>query len=180
MDAQQPRQWHDQTPRGRDLLKKLTATQLVKKSSAFYGILKFITVFTRACHWSASWGTWIQTTPSRPVSVRFNLPFSSHLRLGRPTCLFPSGFPTIRYHIYLSWVKMKLKLSLCLTKRHAMKLYWEWRYSSTHSLTSALYGGEWAARERAPGTHWIGCYLPSVTLQKLLIYFQAPHAAAIR
>jgi len=40
----------------------------------------------------------------------------------------------------------------------------EWRYSSTHSLTSALDGGEWSALrtgrfipgERAPGTHWIG------------------------
>jgi hypothetical protein len=49
-------------------------------------------------------------------------------------------------------------------KHHAMKTYWgEWRYSSTHSLTSAL-GGEWSAsrpgrftrRKRAPGTHWIG------------------------
>jgi hypothetical protein len=40
----------------------------------------------------------------------------------------------------------------------------EWRYSSTHSLTSALDGDEWSAsrpgrftpKERAPGTHWIG------------------------
>jgi hypothetical protein len=40
----------------------------------------------------------------------------------------------------------------------------EWRYSSTHSLTSALHGGEWSAsrtgrftpRERTHGTHWIG------------------------
>jgi hypothetical protein len=31
-----------------------------------------------------------------------------------------------------------IRLSLCLTKHHAMKAYWEWRYSSTHSLTSAL------------------------------------------
>jgi hypothetical protein len=45
-----------------------------------------------------------------------------------------------------------------------MKVYWEWRYSSIHSLTSALDGGGWLAsrpgrftlRERAPGTHWIG------------------------
>jgi hypothetical protein len=37
-------------------------------------------------------------------------------------------------------------------------------YSSSHSLTSALAGGEWSAsrpgrlppRERAPGTHWTG------------------------
>jgi hypothetical protein len=40
----------------------------------------------------------------------------------------------------------------------------EWRYSSTHSLTSAPDEGEWSAsrpgrftpRERAPGIHWIG------------------------
>jgi hypothetical protein len=40
----------------------------------------------------------------------------------------------------------------------------EWKYSSTHSLTSALDGGEWSAsrpgrfiaRERDPGTRWIG------------------------
>jgi hypothetical protein len=45
-----------------------------------------------------------------------------------------------------------------------MKAYGELRYSSTHSLTSALDGDEWSAsrpgcftpRERAPGTHWIG------------------------
>jgi hypothetical protein len=43
----------------------------------------------------------------------------------------------------------------------------EWRYSSTHSLTSALDGGEWSAsrlgrfthRERAHGTHWIGGWM---------------------
>jgi hypothetical protein len=29
--------------------------------------------------------------------------------------------------------KVKVQLSLCLTKHHAMKTYWEWRYSSTHS-----------------------------------------------
>jgi hypothetical protein len=40
----------------------------------------------------------------------------------------------------------------------------EWRYSSTHSLTSALDGYEWSGyrpgrftpTERDPGTHWIG------------------------
>jgi hypothetical protein len=62
------------------------------------------------------------------------------------------------------FIKVKVNLSLCLTKHHAMKAYWEWRYSSTHSFTSTLYGGEWSASrpgrftlsERAPGTHWIG------------------------
>jgi hypothetical protein len=40
----------------------------------------------------------------------------------------------------------------------------QWRYNSTHSLTSALDGGEWSAsrpgrftpRGRAPGIHWTG------------------------
>jgi hypothetical protein len=49
----------------------------------------------------------------------------------------------------------------------------EWKYSSMHSLTSALDGGEWSAsrpgrfapRERAPGTHWIGgCMGPGAIL----------------
>jgi len=41
--------------------------------------------------------------------------------------------------------KVKVKLSLCLTKYHAMKAYWVWRYGFTHSLISALDGGEWSA-----------------------------------
>jgi hypothetical protein len=57
----------------------------------------------------------------------------------------------------------------------------EWRYSSTHSLTSALDGGEWSAshsgrftpREGAPGTHWVGGWvgcragLDAVTKRKI-------------
>jgi hypothetical protein len=61
---------------------------------------------------------------------------------------------------------VKVKLSLCFfnwAPRHEGVLG-EWRYSCTHSLTSALDGGEWSvsrpscftSRERAPGTHWIG------------------------
>jgi hypothetical protein len=57
-------------------------------------------------------------------------------------------------------------LSLNRAPRHEGVLG-EWRYSSTHSLTSALDGGEWSAsrlgrftpRERSPGTRWIGGWL---------------------
>jgi hypothetical protein len=64
----------------------------------------------------------------------------------------------------LNFHKVKVKLSLCLTKHHAMKTIGEWRYSSTHSLTSTLEGVEWPAsrpsrftpRERSPRTPWIG------------------------
>jgi len=32
-----------------------------------------------------------------------------------------------------SLVKVKVNLSLCLTKHQAMKTHWGWRYSATHS-----------------------------------------------
>jgi hypothetical protein len=62
-------------------------------------------------------------------------------------------------------MKVKVKLSLCCNwvPRHEGVLR-EWKYSSTHSLTSALYRGYWSAsrpgrftpRDTAPGTHWKG------------------------
>jgi hypothetical protein len=63
------------------------------------------------------------------------------------------------------YVKVKVKLSLYFSRvpRHE-GLLGKWRYSSIHSLTSALDGCEWSAScpgrftpvERVPGTHWIG------------------------
>jgi hypothetical protein len=57
------------------------------------------------------------------------------------------------------------KLSLCLTKHHAMKTYWGVEVK-LHALTLPL-DGEWSAsrpsrftpRERAPRTHWIGGWM---------------------
>jgi len=46
---------------------KLTVTQLVKKFPAFYGIRRFITMFTTVRHWFLSWATWIQSTSSHPI-----------------------------------------------------------------------------------------------------------------
>jgi hypothetical protein len=59
----------------------------------------------------------------------------------------------------------KVKVSLCFNWAPRHEGIWgEWRYSPTHSLTSALDGGEWSAsrpgrftpRKRAPVTRWIG------------------------
>jgi hypothetical protein len=60
--------------------------------------------------------------------------------------------------------KVKVMLSLCLTKPHAMKTHWGVEIQLHGFLTSNLEGGEWSAsrpgrfipRERAPGAHWIG------------------------
>jgi hypothetical protein len=61
--------------------------------------------------------------------------------------------------------KGKVVPVLFLNEHHALQgILGEWKYSSMHSLTSALDGGEWSVLcpshftpwERAPGTHWIG------------------------
>jgi hypothetical protein len=67
-------------------------------------------------------------------------------------------------YIGLTMLKVKVKLSLCLTKHHAMKTYWGVEVYLHEFLAPALDGGEWSAslpglltpRERAPGSHWIG------------------------
>jgi hypothetical protein len=80
-------------PWSRILLENLIGSQLVKKFPSFYGTRRFITVFTNACRLSLSWARSIQSMPSHPTSRRSVLRFSSHLRLGLPSGLFPSGFP---------------------------------------------------------------------------------------
>jgi hypothetical protein len=73
--------------------------QLLKKFPAFYGTRWFTTVFTRALHWFLSWARSIQSNPSHPnpshpISLRSILILSTHLYLGLPSGLLPSGFPT--------------------------------------------------------------------------------------
>jgi hypothetical protein len=52
------------------LLEKLPIVQPLKKFPAFYGTRRFITMFTRAIHWSLSWARSIQSMPSHPISIR--------------------------------------------------------------------------------------------------------------
>jgi hypothetical protein len=74
---------------------------------------------------------------------------------------------------------MKTKLSLCLSfnwaPRHEGVLE-EWRYSSTHSLTSALDGGSgrFTPWERAPGTHWIGGWVGPRTVLDAVVKRKIP------
>jgi hypothetical protein len=66
----------------------------------------FITVFTRALHWSISWARSIQYVPSHHISLRSILILPSHLHLGLPSGLFLLDFPPISYMHYSSrsWV----------------------------------------------------------------------------
>ena len=82
------------TPRCRVLLEKLTGLQLVKKFTAFHGTRRFITALTSVRQLSLSWASPIQSIYPHPTSWRSVLILSTHLCLGLPSGLFPSGFPT--------------------------------------------------------------------------------------
>jgi len=78
-----------------DILWK-TDSNLVSQivASFHYETQRFIAVLTKARHWIISWASRIQFAPSSPISVRSSLMLSSHLRLGLPSGLLPSGLPT--------------------------------------------------------------------------------------
>jgi len=76
------------------LLEKLTGLQLVKKFPAFHGTRKFITALTSVRHLHLSWTSPIQSIYPHPTCWKSILILSTHLRLGFPIGLFPSGFPT--------------------------------------------------------------------------------------
>ena len=81
------------TPWYRVLLEQLTGLQLVKKFTAFHGTRRFITALTSVRHLSLSWASPIQSIYPHPTSWRSVLILSTHLRLGLPSGLLPSGLP---------------------------------------------------------------------------------------
>ena len=81
-------------PRNGALLEKLTGLPLVKKFLTFHGTRQFITALTSARHLSLSWTSLIRSIPPHRTSWRPIIILSTHLRLGLPSGLFPSGFPT--------------------------------------------------------------------------------------
>ena len=90
------------TPWCRVLLEKLTGLQLVKKFPAFHGTRKFITALKSVRHQSLSWASPIQSIYPHPTSWRSILILSTHLCLGLPSGLLPSGFPTKTLYTSLS------------------------------------------------------------------------------
>jgi len=93
---------HLLTPWCRVLLEKLTGLQLVKKFPAFHGTQTFITALTTVRQLSLSWANPIQSIYPHPTSWRSILILFTHLRLGLPSGLFPSGFPTKTLYTPLS------------------------------------------------------------------------------
>ena len=75
----------------------------------FYRTRSFITAFISVRHLSLSWASSIQSVSPHHTSWRSVLILSSHLCLGIPNGLFPSGFPTktlympLPFAIHASW-----------------------------------------------------------------------------
>jgi len=76
--------------------------QLVKKFPAFHGTRRFITTLTSVRHLSLSWARPIKSIYSHTTSWKSILILSTHLRLGLPSGLLPSGFPTKTIYTPLS------------------------------------------------------------------------------
>ena len=75
------------------VLEKPTGSQLVKKFPTFYGTPRLITAVKNARHLTLTWASSIQSIPLHPTTRRSILILSSHLRLGLPSGVLPSGFP---------------------------------------------------------------------------------------
>ena len=142
---------------GAVLLEKITGPQLVKKLSAFYGTRRFITAFKRARHLSLSWASSIQSITPHPTSWRPIFILSSHLRLGLPSGLFPSVFPTKTLYTRLcSPLRSTCPSHLILLNFINRTIFGEEFRSLSSSLCSfhhsLLYGLYWRRKFRYDGS----------------------------
>jgi hypothetical protein len=91
------------TPWSWVLLDKSKSSHLFEHFPTSYGTRRFITVLTRALHWSLPLARSIQSISPHSISVRSMLILAFHKRLGLPGGLFPSGFSTRNlYALFLS------------------------------------------------------------------------------
>ena len=67
-----------------------------------YLLLRCFTALTTVRHLSLPWASPMQSIYPHPTSCRSVLILSTHLRLGLPSSLFPSGFPTNTLYTSLS------------------------------------------------------------------------------
>ena len=124
----------------RVLLMKLNGLQLVKKFPEFHGTRRFITALTSVRHLSLSWANPIQSIYPHPTSSRSVLILYTHLRLGLPSGLFPSGFPTkILYTTLSSPIRSTCSAHLILLDFITRTILGEQYKSISSSLCNLLH-----------------------------------------
>ena len=130
------------TPWCRVLLEKLTGLQLVKKFPAFHGNRRFIfTALTSVRHLSLSWANPIQSIHPHPTSWRSILILSTHLRLGLPSGLLPSGFPARPYTppLLTYIIKYLLNIHLLRFRKEILWIYEERVFCRVKALPRRFY-----------------------------------------
>jgi hypothetical protein len=130
------------------VLEKPQVSQLLKNFPSFYGIQRYIAMFTRAVKWSLSWVRWIQSIPPHHISlsskvflmVSVLLIFSpiSYMHSSSPhECymVYPSHSPSLDHSHYISSRVQVIMLLIMLfypTSYHFICLWF--KYSPQHSV----------------------------------------------
>jgi hypothetical protein len=95
------------------------------------------------CSQEPSTGPYPEPHPSNPISLRSILILTTHLRLGIPIGLFPSGFPTNILHAFLlMFLELRFKrqmLLMCLLLHPRTVSVHKWiKTPLTHSMITAV------------------------------------------
>ena len=105
---------------------------------AFHGTPRFITTLTSVRHQSLSWASPIQSIYPHPTSWRSILILSTHLSLGLPSGLLPSGFPTKTLYTPLS------SPIRATCPAHLILLDFNTTYISVNSVTAWKLSRRWS------------------------------------
>jgi hypothetical protein len=95
-----------------DIIWKADCHSACQKILLLYGTRRYITVLTKARHWTLPWVIRIQFAPSIYISLRSILILSSHLRLDLPSGFFPWDLPTST-HLLKHKDKFVFTLNMC-------------------------------------------------------------------
>ena len=123
------------TPWCRVILEKLTGLQLVKKFPHFIQPEGSLSHSTSVSHSSLSWASPIQYIYPHPTSWRSILILSTHLRLGLPSGLFPSGFHSKTLYTLLSSPVCAKCIASTTCWKWTTRSYWPISYLITMVIT---------------------------------------------
>lgn len=109
------------------VLKKLIATQLIKKFPSLYETQRFDNLFIRACLQPVFWARWVQSIPSHPISLRSILIILFYLYLGLLLWSLPFVLPNQNLvcfsHLLMYWPYLPPQFDNCSNIAEEYKLW---------------------------------------------------------